>query len=66
MDWIVRNSTRNKFINNLVKDLEVTLVLFQFVEKHSKPLFKILNKLDRKVFFVFSGTCAIDREELER
>ena len=65
MDWIVRNSTRNKFINNLVKDLKGnTLVLFQFVEKHGKPLFKILNKLDRKVFFVFGGTDAIDRERV--
>ena len=65
MDWIVRNSTRNKFINNLVKDLKGnTLDLFQFVEKHGKPLFKILNKLDRKVFFVFGGTDAIDRERV--
>ena len=65
MDWIVRNSTRNKFINNLVKDLKRnTLGLFQFVEKHGKPLFKILNKLDRKVFFVFGGTDAIDRERV--
>ena len=27
MDWIVRNSTRNKFINNLVKDLKGNNVL---------------------------------------
>ena len=65
MDWIVKNERRNNFINNLVKDLNGnTLVLFQFVEKHGKPLFKLLNELDRKVFFVFGGTDAIDREKV--
>ncbi len=65
MDWIVRNEKRNTFINNLVKDLKGnTLVLFQFVEKHGKPLFKLLNELDRKVFFVFGGTDTIDREKV--
>ena len=65
MDWIVRNERRNNFINNLVKDLDGnTLVLFQFVEKHGRPLFDLLNKLDRKVFFVFGGTDALDREKV--
>ena len=65
MDWIVRNDRRNIFINNLVKDLNGnTLVLFQFVEKHGRPLFDLLNKLDRKVFFVFGGTDALDREKV--
>jgi|TARA_B110000444_G_scaffold260745_1_gene309047 superfamily II DNA or RNA helicase len=65
MDWIVRNERRNMFINNLVKDLNGnTLVLFQFVEKHGRPLFDLLNKLDRKVFFVFGGTDALDREKV--
>jgi len=65
MDWIVRNERRNNFINNLVKDLNGnTLVLFQFVEKHGRPLFDLLNKLDRKVFFVFGGTDALDREKV--
>tara|TARA_R110002012_G_scaffold103959_1_gene244042 strand:+ start:13358 stop:14824 length:1467 start_codon:yes stop_codon:yes gene_type:complete len=65
MDWIVRNERRNIFINNLVKDLNGnTLVLFQFVEKHGRPLFELLNKLDRKVFFVFGGTDTLDREKV--
>ena len=65
MDWIVRNERRNNFINNLVKDLNGnTLVLFQFVEKHGRPLFELLNKLDRKVFFVFGGTDTLDREKV--
>ena len=65
MDWIVRNERRNMFINNLVKDLNGnTLVLFQFVEKHGRPLFDLLDKLDRKTFFVFGGTDAVDREKV--
>ena len=65
MDWIVRNEKRNNFIKNLIKDLKGnTLVLFQFVEKHGKPLYDMLDKLDRKVFFVFGGTDAVDREKV--
>ena len=65
MDWIVRNETRNKFINNLVKDMNGnTLVLFQFVEKHGRPLYEQIEKLKRKTFFVFGGTDAIDREKV--
>ena len=65
MDWIVRNETRNNFINNLVKDLTGnTLVLFQFVEKHGRPLYQQIEKLKRKTFFVFGGTDAVDREKV--
>ena len=65
MDWIVRNETRNKFINNLVKDMKGnTLVLFQFVEKHGRPLYELIEKLDRKTFFVFGGTDTLDREKV--
>ena len=65
MDWIVRNETRNKFINNLVKDMKGnTLVLFQFVEKHGRPLYDQIEKLKRKTFFVFGGTDAVDREKV--
>ena len=71
MDWIVRNEKRNGFIRNLVNDLTGnTLVLFQFVEKHGRGLYKILSELisndstERKVFFVFGGTDALDREKV--
>ncbi len=65
MDWIVRNETRNNFINNLVKDMKGnTLVLFQFVEKHGRPLYDQIEKLKRKTFFVFGGTDAVDREKV--
>ena len=56
IDYIVRSEKRNNFIRNLTVDQTGnTLVLFQFVEKHGKPLYELINsKVDegRKVFFV--------------
>jgi len=71
MDWIVRNEKRNGFIRNLVNGLKGnTLVLFQYVEKHGRPLHNLLSEVsandttDRKCFFVFGGTDALDREKV--
>jgi superfamily II DNA or RNA helicase len=71
MDWIVRNEKRNGFIRNLVNGLNGnTLVLFQYVEKHGRGLYKILSEViandtsKRKSFFVFGGTDALDREKV--
>ena len=71
MDWIVRNPKRNNFIKNLVNGLNGnTLVLFQYVEKHGKPLYTSFSELftndstKRKCFFVFGGTDALDREKV--
>ena len=71
MDWIVRNPKRNNFIKNLVNGLDGnTLVLFQFVEKHGRPLYSSFSELfandstKRKCFFVFGGTDALDREKV--
>jgi superfamily II DNA or RNA helicase len=65
MDYIVRNEARNKFIKNLTLSLEGnTLLLFQFIEKHGKPLYDIISKeADCPVFFVYGG---VDGEERER
>ena len=70
MDYIVRNEKRNKFITNLVKSLNGnTLVLFQYVEKHGKPLYtqieQSINK-GRKVFFVFGGVDGETRESVRQ
>lgn len=66
MDWIVTNHKRNTFIKNLaVKSTGNTLVLFQFVEKHGKPLEQMIRNAvaeNRKVFFVYGGTETADRE----
>ena len=68
VDWIVTSSRRNNFIKNLAIDLKGnTLVLFQYVEKHGEPLFRLINEASddtRKVFYVSGKTPADTREEI--
>jgi superfamily II DNA or RNA helicase len=67
MDYIVKNFARNKFIKNLAISLEGnTLILFQFVEKHGKELYPMIEAeaKDRKTFFVYGGTEVADRESI--
>ena len=68
VDWIVTSQKRNNFIKNLAIDLKGnTLVLFQYVEKHGEPLFRLINSetdKDRKVFYVSGKTPADTREEI--
>jgi len=69
IDWLVQNEARNHFISNLSNSMKGnTLVLFQFVEKHGKPLFEKINKLakNRKVFFIHGGTEADYREQIRQ
>jgi superfamily II DNA or RNA helicase len=66
IDFIVRYTPRNNFIANLALDQQGnTLVLFNYVEKHGKPLHNILRdkiKGDRKLFYV-SGETDVDTRE---
>lgn len=68
IEYIVENDKRNKFIRNLSLDQKGnTLVLFNLVEKHGKPLFDLINtKADseRKIFFVSGNTQTSDREAI--
>ena len=67
IDWIVTCPKRNEIIKNLTVAQEGnTLLLFQYVEKHGKVLYEMLEKhsKDRKVFFVFGGTDTETREEI--
>lgn len=67
LDYIVSNPSRNKFIKNLALSLNGnSLILFQFVEKHGKILFDLINpeRDKRKVFFVFGGTDVEIRESI--
>jgi type I site-specific restriction endonuclease len=67
IEYIVMNKARNEFIKNLTMSLEGnTLILFQFVEKHGKDLFNIINDSakNRHVFFVFGGTDVETRESV--
>ena len=70
IDWIVRYENRNNFISNLALDQDGnTLVLFQFVEKHGKPLYDlILNKAHkrRKIFYVSGETDTDTREHVRK
>ena len=49
-----------------IRDSGNTLVLFQFVEKHGKPLHNLIeDKYEgRKVFFVYGGVNTNTREEI--
>ena len=67
LEYIVTKAERNTFVCNLVGHLSGnTLVLFQFVEKHGKILYDIIQDKykDRKVFFVYGGVDTDTREEI--
>ena len=72
VDFLVRNESRNRFLKNLAISLQGnTLLLYQFVEKHGKPLFlEIKNAIDssvekdRPVFFVSGEVDGDAREEI--
>jgi len=72
VDFLVRNESRNRFLRNLALSLNGnTLMLYQFVEKHGKPLYQeietsIRNSIDkdRKIFFVSGEVDGSAREEI--
>ena len=68
IDFIVSHAKRNNFIKNLTLDQHGnTLVLFNLVEKHGKPLFKLIRDSaaeDRKIFYVSGETDVLDREAI--
>lgn len=70
LDFIVRYTPRNNFISNLAIDQDGnTLILFNYVEKHGKPLHNILNEKlkgkKRRLFYV-SGETDVDTRESVR
>ena len=66
--YLCEHTQRNNFIKNLtLVQKGNTLVLFTRVESHGQPLFDLINKSaaeDRKVFFVYGGVEAEDREKI--
>ena len=68
IDYLVSSRSRQNFIRNLAIKLEGnTLVLFQLVEKHGKHLHQIIKDKaadDRKVFYIFGGVEADERETI--
>ena len=71
IDYIIKHTNRNKFIRNLACSLNGnTMLLFQYVQKHGKLLYKIIqDKIkkenpNRKVFFVSGETNKESREQI--
>jgi superfamily II DNA or RNA helicase len=66
LDFIVSYAPRNNFIANLALDQKGnTLILFNYVEKHGKPLHDLLKgkiAKNRKLFYV-SGETPVDARE---
>jgi hypothetical protein len=69
MDFIVKHLGRNKFIKNLTLSLKGNiLLLFQYVEKHGKELYNLIQSSapDRKVFFIHGGVDGEEREDIRK
>lgn len=65
LDYIVRHESRNKLIRNLALTQKGnTLVLFQFVEKHGEPLYKLIKEKRDNTFYVHGATQVEDREAI--
>jgi superfamily II DNA or RNA helicase len=67
MDFLVSHEPRNRFIRNLALDQKGnTLLLFQYVEKHGAILYDLIKEKagNRKVFFVYGGVTANEREDI--
>lgn len=70
IDYIVACEERNRFIANLTVDLTGnTLVLFQYVEKHGKPLYELIcarASVPEDVFYVSGETNVESRESVRQ
>ena len=67
IDFLINHSKRNRFICDLALSRENnTLILYQFVEKHGKKLYKYLTEKEpeRPVFFVSGQIPTEEREEI--
>ena len=71
VDYLINHEKRSKFIRNISMSLQGnTLVLFKFVDKHGKKMYKDFlnnnNDEDRKIFYVSGETEVSDREDIRR
>ena len=67
--WIVSNDKRNNFIKDLaLRTKGNTLILFNYVELHGRPLASLIeaNAGNRKVYFISGKTEAETREHIRR
>ena len=67
IEYLIGHEKRNKFIRNLVWDLKGnTLLLYSRVATHGQVLYDIINKVERKIFFVHGGVDVEERETVRR
>ena len=70
IDFLIGNPARNRLIRNLALDADGnTLVLFNRVEAHGKPLYEMINNKaeeGRKIFFVSGEVATADREAIRK
>jgi superfamily II DNA or RNA helicase len=71
IDFIVQHTPRNKFIRNLaIAQTGNTLILYNYVEKHGKPLYvainEKLNELPRRTRQLFFVSGSVETDERER
>lgn len=70
IEFLIGHPGRNRFIRNLALSLNGnTLVLYQFVEKHGKPLHAMIQakaEAGRKVYFVAGKTATEEREAIRK
>ena len=67
--YIIENEQRNNFIKKLCLSIKGnTLLLFNYVDLHGKVLLDLINKenKDKKVFFIYGGTDADQRENIRK
>jgi len=67
VQFLITHEKRNKFIRNLAWDLKGnTLILYSRVATHGEVLYDIINKDERKIFFVHGGVDVEERESVRR
>jgi superfamily II DNA or RNA helicase len=69
LKWIISNKRRNEFIKELALNTKGnTLILFNYVEDHGKPLTALLQAAgsNRKIYFISGKTEADAREYIRR
>lgn len=69
IEYIITNENRNQFIVNLANELPGnTLILYRFVEKHGKELYKLFLETNDpdKVFHVYGGVDAKLRDDIRK
>ena len=67
IEYLIGHEKRNKFIRNLAWDLKGnTLILYSRVATHGEVLYDLINKVERKIFFVHGGVDVEERESVRR